>query len=90
MPHIIVGLTPALASAYASGAQHPDARHLRSVTEKARLDLVAQDVHSLGADETVWFWAETGDASAPDDLSAELLQVPGVTAAYVKPAEGPP
>jgi hypothetical protein len=39
---------------------------------------------------TVWFSIETGDDTQPDDLDAQLLRVPGVTAAYVTPAQGPP
>jgi hypothetical protein len=38
----------------------------------------------------VWFVIETDDADHPDDLDAQLLRVPGVTAAYVTPDQGPP
>ena len=43
-----------------------------------------------GAESTVWFVIETDDADHPDDLDAQLLRVPGVTAAYVTPDQGPP
>ena len=42
------------------------------------------------AESTVWFVIETDDADHPDDLDAQLLRVPGVTAAYVTPDQGPP
>ncbi|HEY7989116.1 MAG TPA: hypothetical protein VIE19_07850 [Lapillicoccus sp.] len=43
-----------------------------------------------GAESTVWFVVETDDAAPPEDLDALLLRVPGVTAAYVTPDQGPP
>lgn len=39
---------------------------------------------------TVWFFIETDDGDQPDDLDAQLLRIPGVTAAYVTPDQGPP
>lgn len=45
---------------------------------------------TAGAEPTVWFVIETDDADHPDDLDVQLLEVPGVTAAYVTPDQGPP
>ena len=45
---------------------------------------------AAGAEPTVWFVIETDDADPPDDLDVHLLEVPGVTAAYVTPDQGPP
>ena len=39
---------------------------------------------------TVWYVIETDDGDQPDDLDAQLLRIPGVTAAYVTPDQGPP
>jgi hypothetical protein len=36
----------------------------------------------------VWFSIDDGDH--PDDLDAQLLRIPGVTAAYATPDQGPP
>lgn len=43
-----------------------------------------------GDEPTVWFYIETDDGDHPDDLDAQLLRIPGVTAAYVTPDQGPP
>jgi hypothetical protein len=37
----------------------------------------------------VWFYAEASADTQPEDLDA-LLRIPGVTAAYVTPDQGPP
>jgi hypothetical protein len=106
---LIVGMTPALASALARGVQTKDISRLQHLTTRAHLDLQPQHVRSLdalratppqegrgGGEETVWFWAETGEdqprdlGAALDDILGDILGVPGVTAAYVKPPDGPP
>jgi hypothetical protein len=106
---LIVGMTPTLASALARGEQTTDTSRLQHLTTRAHLDLRPQHVRSLdalrttpaqqepgGDEETVWFWAETGDdppghfGAALDDVLGGILGVPGVTAAYVKPPDGPP
>jgi hypothetical protein len=38
----------------------------------------------------VWFSAETATEGHSEDVDTELLQIPGVTAAYVTPDQGPP
>jgi hypothetical protein len=45
---------------------------------------------STDPEPTVWFSIETDDAEQPDGLDAQLLRIPGVTAAYVTPDQGPP
>lgn len=105
MAQLIVGMTPALASALARGVRTKDTSRLQHLTTAARLDLKPQHTRSLdalrtsppqegagGAEETVWFWAETGDDQQADLGAAleDILGVPGVTAAYVKPPDGPP
>jgi hypothetical protein len=101
---LIVGLSPALASALARGVRTRDTTRLHHLTTSAHLDLQPQHARSLDAlrtapvgdasdaadDETVWFWAETGDGDQSTDLGTQLLGIPGVTAAYVKPPDGPP
>jgi hypothetical protein len=110
---LIVGMTPALASALARGEHTKDTSRLQHLTTRAHLDLKPQHVRSLdplrttppqegpgGDEETIWFWAETGDdqpghlGAALDDVLDNILDdivgVPGVTAAYVKPPDGPP
>jgi hypothetical protein len=110
---LIVGMTPALASALARGVHTKDTSRLQHLTTRARLDLKPQHARSLdalratpplpgpgGDEETVWFWAETGDDQARDPgadvddlldtILGDILGVPGVTAAYVKPPDGPP
>ena len=101
---LIVGLTPALASALARGVHTRDTTRLHHLTTSAHLDLQPQHARSLDAlrtapaggpsdaddDETIWFWAETGDGDQPTDLGIQLLSIPGVTAAYVKPPDEAP
>jgi hypothetical protein len=99
---LIVGLTPALARALARGDRTTDTALLRDITEHAKLDLRPQISRSLddldaeptdrsgdAAEATVWFSAETDGPSRPAELDA-LLRIPGVTAAYVTPDQGPP
>ncbi len=104
MAQLIVGLTPALAAALVRGVRTRNTTRLHHLTTRANLDLRPQHARSLDelrdsptmlepaaeGDETIWFWAETGDGDQPADLGAELLDIPGVTAAYVKPQDGPP
>ena len=101
MAQLIVGLTPALARALARGERTRDTTRLHDITAQARVELRPQTVRALdsldtepgdagGAESTVWFVIETDDADHPDDLDAQLLRVPGVTAAYVTPDQGPP
>ena len=96
MAQLIVGLTPTLARALARGERTRDTTRLRNLTSSGRLELVPQRSRSLDEEETedsgddepvVWLSAETDDA---DDLSTQLLRIPGVTAAYVTPPQGPP
>jgi hypothetical protein len=97
MAQLIVGLTPTLARALARGERTKDTTRLRDLTTSGRLELVPQRSRSLDEEEptedpanpepVVWFSAETDDA---DDLSTQLLRIPGVTAAYVTPPQGPP
>lgn len=101
MAELIVGLTPALARALARGERTRDTTRLRDIIEQADTELVPQaaarsfdaertdDQEPIG-ESTVWFSAETGDDPRPRDLDAQLLRVPGVTAAYVRPDQGPP
>ena len=105
MAQLIVGLTPALARALARGEQTRDTTRLRDITAQAQVELRPQTARSLdeldtepdddgtgdaGPEPTVWFVIETDDGEQPDDLDAQLLRVPGVTAAYVTPDQGPP
>ena len=105
MAQLIVGLTPALARALARGEQTSDATRLRDITAQAQVELRPQTARSLDAldtepdgdgtgdadpEPTVWFFIETDDGDQPDDLDAQLLRIPGVTAAYVTPDQGPP
>ncbi|MEP6648475.1 MAG: hypothetical protein ABJA74_00980 [Lapillicoccus sp.] len=105
MAQLIVGLTPALARALARGERTRDTTRLRDITARACVELQPQTTRSLdstdtghddepgdaaGAEPTVWFSVETGDGEQPDDLDAQLLRIPGVTAAYVTPDQGPP
>ncbi len=119
MAQLIVGMTPALASALARGVRTTDTSRLQLLTSRAHLDLKPQHTRSLDAlrtapaqggpeasEETIWFWAETGDDQQGEDRShdslgerphdvltdvlQDILDVPGVTAAYVKPPDGPP
>lgn len=96
MAQLIVGLTPTLARALARGERTRGTTRLRDLTTSARLELTPQRLRSLDeedaeisedADAIVWFSAETDDA---DDVSSQLLRIPGVTAAYVTPPQGPP
>ena len=103
MAQLIVGLTPALARALARGDATTDVELLHDVTAHARVELRPQTARSLealdaapgpgddaGSEGTVWFSVETGDGDQPDDLDTQLLRIPGVTAAYVTPDQGPP
>ena len=47
-------------------------------------------VDAAGDEPTVWFYIEMDDGDHPDDLDAQLLRIPGVTAAYVTPDQGLP
>ena len=101
MAQLIVGLTPALARALARGEQTRDTTRLRDITARAQVELRPQTARCLDAldtepdgdadlEPTVWFFIETDDGDQPDDLDAQLLRIPGVTAAYVTPDQGPP
>jgi hypothetical protein len=103
MAQLIVGLTPALARALARGDRTTDVELLHDVTAQAQVELRPQTARSLealdaepgsgddaGSEATVWFSVETDDGDHPDDLDTQLLRIPGVTAAYVTPAQGPP
>ena len=90
MSQLIVGLTPTLARALARGERTADTARLRKLTTRARLELTPQRSRSLDEEEVepiVWFSAETDDA---ESLTTKLLQIDGVTAAYVTPPQGPP
>lgn len=95
MAQLIVGLTPTLARALARGERTRGTTRLHDLTTSARLELTPQRRRSLDedaeisedAEAIVWFSAETDDA---DDVSSQLLRIPGVTAAYVTPPQGPP
>ncbi len=94
MAQLIVGLTPALARALARGDRTRATTRLRDITARARVELRPQSVRSLDeldaveTEPTVWFSIDDGDH--PDDLDAQLLRIPGVTAAYATPDQGPP
>ena len=104
MAQLIVGLTPALARALARGDTTQDTMRLRDITAQAQVELRPQTARSLDAldtepddgsgaadpEPTVWFFIETDDGEQPDDLDTQLLRIPGVTAAYVTPDQGPP
>ena len=104
MAQLIVGLTPALARALARGDETKDTARLRDITTRAQVELRPQTARALdvldtepddeadGADPEpiVWFVIETDDGDQPGDLDAQLLRIPGVTAAYVTPDQGPP
>ena len=92
MSQLIVGLTPTLARALARGERTTDTTRLEHLTTSARLELTAQRSRSLDAETedaeaVVWFSAETDDA---ESLTTQLLEIDGVTAAYVTPPQGPP
>jgi hypothetical protein len=96
MSQLIVGLTPTLARALARGERTRDTTRLRDLTTSTRLELTPQRSRSLDVEDNedsedaepiVWFYAETDDA---EDVSTQLLRIPGVTAAYVTPPQGPP
>jgi hypothetical protein len=59
-------------------------------TEPDDASVDATTVDAAGDEPTVWFYIETDDGDHPDDLEAQLLRIPGVTAAYVTPDQGPP
>ncbi len=99
MAQLIVGLTPALARALTRGDDTTETALLRDITAQAQVELRPQTARGLDAadagsgettaDATVWFALESV-AGQPDDLDAQLLRVPGVTAAWVTPDQGPP
>ena len=94
MAQLIVGLTPALARALADGEPTGDTARLLDLIDQGHAELRPQSTRALDApieeaEAIVWFSAETYEADAPD-LSAALLRIPGVTAAYVTPDQGPP
>ena len=106
MAHLIVGLTPTLARALLRGDPTTEATRLRVIAAQEHLDLTPQTARALDGLESdrrgetpgnaadpeaiIWFSAETALEGAPEDLGAQLLQIPGVTAAYVTPDQGPP
>jgi hypothetical protein len=87
-------MTAILAAAFDGGVSTQDTVQLRQVTARAGLELKPQ---SPGSDrppdaqqETFWYWADVDEGRPPDDFSAALMRVPGVTAAYLKPEEEVP
>lgn len=100
MAQLIVGMTPTLAAALARGDRTRDTTRLHHLTHQARLDLKPQADRALdpsGDESTVWYWAETGTRDQSDDQTdqlgaalEEIREIPGVTAAYMKPEDGPP
>lgn len=97
MAHLIVGLTPTLARALLRGERTTEATRLRDIAARAQLDLTPQTDRALdlsqdiaGPEAIVWFSAETGTEGQSENVDTQLLQIPGVTAAYVTPDQGPP
>ena len=97
MAHLIVGLTPTLARALLRGDRTTEATRLRDIAARAQLDLTPQTPRALdpsrdpaSPEATVLFSAETATEGHSEDVDTELLQIPGVTAAYVTPDQGPP
>ena len=97
MAHLIVGLTPTLARALLRGDRTTEVARLRDIAAQAQLDLTPQTTRALDSSEdtaqpeaTVWFSAETAPDGHSQDVDTQLLQIPGVTAAYVTPDQGPP
>jgi hypothetical protein len=97
MAHLIVGLTPTLARALLRGDRTMEATRLRDIAARAQLRLTPQATRALDPsrdtaqpEATVWFSAETAPEGQSEDVETQLLQIPGVTAAYVTPHQGPP
>ena len=97
MAHLIVGLTPTLARALLRGDRTTEVSRLRDITAGAQLDLTPQSTRALDSfpdtaepEAIVWFSAETGTEGHSENVDRQLLQIPGVTAAYVTPDQGPP
>lgn len=91
MAHLVVGLTPALAAALSHGERTTDTSRLGRFTRRAGIDLRPQRERALDDDAgTVWYWADTGASTPADELTAALLALPGITAAYVKPEDAAP
>ena len=97
MAHLIVGLTPTLARALLRGDRSTEVTRLRDIADEAQLDLTPQTTRALDSsaetadpEATVWFSAETAPDGHSENVDAQLLQIPGVTAAYVTPDQGPP
>lgn len=97
MTHLIVGLTPTLARALLRGERTTEATRLREIAARAQLDLTPQTNRALDLSQDsaqpeaiVWFSAETGTEGQSENVDMQLLQIPGVTAAYVTPDQGPP
>jgi hypothetical protein len=97
MAHLIVGLTPTLARALLRGDRTTEVVRLRDLAARAQLDLTPQTGRGLDSladtaqpDATVWFSAETATEGHSESVDTQLLQIPGVTAAYVTPDQGPP
>ena len=64
---------------------------------RAQLDLKPQTTRALDSspdtaqpEAVVWFSAETATEGHSENVDTQLLQIPGVTAAYVTPDQGPP
>ena len=97
MAHLIVGLTPTLARALLRGDRTTEVTRLQDIAARAQLDLTPQTTRGLDSSEdaaepeaTVWFSAETATEGHSQSVDLQLLQIPGVTAAYVTPDQGPP
>ncbi|HWI33722.1 MAG TPA: hypothetical protein VNS83_05375 [Lapillicoccus sp.] len=97
MAHLIVGLTPTLARALLRGDRTTEVTRLRDVAARAQLDLTPQTTRALEPsgdtaqpDAIVWFSAETATEGPSENVDTQLLQIPGVAAAYVTPDQGPP
>jgi hypothetical protein len=97
MAHLIVGLTPTLARALLRGDQTTEVTRLRDLAARAQLDLTPQTPRALEPsgdaaqpEAIVWFSAETATEGSSENVDTQLLQIPGVTAAYVTPDQGPP
>ena len=97
MAQLIVGLTPTLARALLHGEKTTEVTRLRDIAARAQLDLTPQTTRGLDLsldtaqpDAVVWFSAETATEGHSENVDAQLLQIPGVAAAYVTPDQGPP
>lgn len=97
MAQLIVGLTPMLARALLHGERTTEVTRLRDIAARAQLDLKPQTTRALDSspdiaqpEAVVWFSAETATGGHSENVDTQLLQIPGVTAAYVTPDQGPP